>query len=139
MPSRLLVTAGVLCGVVLTAAAIHPPARATGSVNVDARCTGGQNTQVTVSPWNLRINQGDDVQWTLNASANTTSITITPKNTATWPFATNRGQGTKTTPAASSGMRAGASGRHAYSIQLVCQVGNNPPDSVLIDPDVIVD
>lgn len=139
MPSRLLVTAGAVCCVVLTAAAVHgpSPARATQTVTVNARCAGPRNTDVSVQPWNLHVAQGDDVQWSINAAANTDAITITPK--ATWPFANNRAQGSKAAPANSSGMRPGSRGKYSYSISLICQAGNNPPDTVVIDPDVIVD
>ena len=36
-------------------------------------------------------------------------------------------------------MRPNAGGRYQYNIELVCQSGQNPPDRVVIDPDVIVD
>jgi len=137
MPSRLLVTAGAVCCTLLTVAAVRGTPRATQSIAVDARCAGARSTAVTVRPWNLQVAQGDDVQWQINASANTDEITITPK--AAWPFDNNRAQGTKATPASASRMRPAARGRYSYSIRLVCQAGNSPPDTVVIDPDVIVD
>jgi plastocyanin len=139
MRTPLLVTAGAVSCLLITVAALSgsPRAAATQTVTIDARCAGPRNTQVTVQPWNLRIAQGDDVRWEINAAANTNAITITPK--ASWPFATNRPGGSKTTPATAAGMNPNSRGKYSYSIQLVCQAGANPPDSVLIDPDVIVD
>lgn len=138
MSSRVLVTAGAVCAVLFTGAAVRAaPAKATRVVTVDARCAGPRNTEVTVRPWNLQVSQGDDVQWAISNAANTSEITITPK--AAWPFATNRPQGTKATPAGSSGMRPGSLGKYSYTIRLICQAGGSPPDTVVIDPDVIVD
>lgn len=111
---------------------------ATQDVTIDARCTGGSNTQVTLRPWNLRIKQGDDVRWVLNANANSNDITITPKN-ANWPFdAKPPYRGSKAQAARSGGMKGNARGRYSYTVQLICTNGPNA-DTVTVDPDVIVD
>lgn len=138
MRSRSLVTAAAACSVLLTAAARGPASvPATQSVSIDARCAGNRNTSITVQPWNLHVGQGDEVQWVISPSANTGEVTISPK--AAWPFANNRRQGSKTVPASSSGMQPGARGRYSYTIRLVCQAGASQPDTVVVDPDVIVD
>jgi hypothetical protein len=116
------------------------PAFATTRITVDARCAGPNNTQVSVAPWNARIAQGDSVEWVVNAAANTEEITITAKRANAWPFtAATPYRGSKAAPARGAGMRNNARGRYSYNIQLVCQSGATPPDTVLIDPDIIVD
>ncbi len=111
---------------------------ATRDVTIDARCTGGENTSVTLRPWNLKIRQGDDVRWVLNANANSDDITITPKRAA-WPFdAEPPYEGGKGRPAQSGGMRQNARGRYSYNVTLICTNGTRA-DTVQIDPDIIVD
>lgn len=114
--------------------------RAVVQVTVSARCAGPNNTEITVSPWNVRLQQGDEVEWVIAANANSNDITVTPKSTSDWPFA-SRGpyNGTKGNPARANGMRGSGRGTYKYNIALVCQSGQNPPDSVIIDPDIIVD
>ncbi len=113
-------------------------ALAVGQVEIDARCTGGENTRITIRPWNLKVRQGDDVNWVLNRNANSSDITITPKREA-WPFADAPPyRGTKAAPARAAGMRPNAKGRYAYSVSLICTNGARS-DTVLIDPDIIVD
>lgn len=114
--------------------------RAVVQVTVNARCAGPSNTEITVSPWNVHLAQGDEIAWVLSANANSNDITITPKETSDWPFAT-RGpfNGTKGAPARAGGMPGNARGVYKYNIELVCQSGQNPPDRIVIDPDIIVD
>jgi hypothetical protein len=115
------------------------PSRATVQVTVNARCAGPNSTEVTVSPWNVRLQQDDEIEWVIAANANSNNITLTPKETSGWPFA-SRGPflAAKGQPARANGMRPNSRGNYKYNIQLVCQSGSNPPDSVIIDPDVIV-
>lgn len=131
-------------GVLLAAAAVMAAtpwsSRATVRVTVNARCAGPNTTEVTVSPWNVRLAQDDEVEWVIAANANSNDITITPKETSDWPFA-SRGPftATKGRAARGNGMRQNGRGTYKYDITLVCQSGNNAPDSVRIDPDIIVD
>lgn len=115
-----------------------PPPPGAGEVEVDARCTGGGNTRITIRPWNLKIRQGDEVTWLLDRNANSSEITITPKREA-WPFAsTPPYRGSKASPARAGNMRPNARGRYAYSVSLIC-THDGVPDTVLVDPDIIVD
>lgn len=122
------------------AVTLWPASRAVVRVTVSARCAGPNNTEITVSPWNVRLQQGDEVEWVIAANANSNDITVTPKSTSDWPFA-SRGpyNGTKGNAARANGMRGNGRGSYKYNIELVCQSGQNPPDSVVIDPDIIVD
>ena len=111
---------------------------ATREVTIDARCTGGENTSITLRPWNLKIRQGDVVNWVLNANANSDDVTITPKRNA-WPFAAPPPyRGSKKTRAQSGAMRPNSRGRYSYNVSLICTNGARS-DTVLIDPDIIVD
>jgi hypothetical protein len=138
MRTKSFIAAGLVLGTLATSAAVRTTRLpATRVVTVDAKCASPRNTQVTVTPWNITLAQGDDVQWNIDNGANTGEITIAPK--AAWPFATNQGNGTKGSPARGSAMRANARGRYSYTITLICQAGNSTPDTVRIDPDVIVE
>ncbi|QJR35804.1 hypothetical protein HKW67_09920 [Gemmatimonas groenlandica] len=106
---------------------------------MSARCAGPNSTEVTVSPWNVRLQQDDEIEWVIAANANSDNISVTPKATSGWPFP-SRGpfNAAKGQPARANRMRPNSRGGYKYNIQLVCQAGNNPPDTVIIDPDVIV-
>lgn len=113
-----------------------------GQVMVDARCAGPRNTSVTVSPWNLHVPRDSNVTitWVINAAANTDTITITPKQGTSWPFDGASAVGSKAAPAQVQGRTPNTPGvRYRYNIQLVCQVGSADPDTVVVDPDIIVD
>jgi len=111
---------------------------ATKEVTIDARCTGGDNTSITLRPWNLKLRQGDAVNWVLNANANSNDVTITPKRDA-WPFAAAPPyKGGKGKPAQSGAMRPNSRGRYSYNVSLICTNGARS-DTVMIDPDIIVD
>ena len=131
---------GVLVASTIVLAATPWSSRATVRVTVSARCAGPNSTEITVSPWNVRLQQGDEIEWVIAANANSEDITMTPKSTSGWPFA-SRGpfNASKARPTRANGMRPNSRGSYQYNIQLVCQSGNNPPDSVLVDPDIIVD
>lgn len=110
------------------------------NVVVNARCNGRNTTEITVRPWNVRIRQGDQLSWVLAGNANTSEITITQKDGGDWPFEAGPPyRGTKNTPARATRMRSNAQGTYKYNIQLICQSGSNQPDTVVVDPDVIVD
>lgn len=130
---------GLLLAMSLALAAKPWPSRATVQVTVSARCAGPNSTEVTVSPWNVRLQQGDEIEWVIAANANSDNISVTPKTTSGWPFA-SRGpfNAAKGQPARANNMRPNSRGSYKYNIELVCQAGSNPPDSVIIDPDVIV-
>ncbi len=107
-------------------------------VTIDARCSGGDNTSITLRPWNLKLRQGDVVNWVLNANANSDEVTITPKRDA-WPFVgAPPYKGVKRNPAQSGAMRPNSRGRYSYNVSLICTNGLSS-DTVMIDPDIIVD
>jgi hypothetical protein len=114
-------------------------AEAAVSVLVEPRCPVGRDSQAVITPWNITVAQGDSVDWTVSEKGSATAITIVPKNVRTWPFTANRSNGNRQNPARASGMRANARGRYSYSVEYVCRANSPNPDTVRIDPDVIVE
>ncbi|MCO4098570.1 hypothetical protein [Gemmatimonas sp.] len=137
---RVFAAVGTMVAAAAVMAAMPLASRAVVQVTVNARCAGQNNTEITVSPWNVRLAQGDEVEWVIAANANSNSITVLPKSSSDWPFA-SRGpfNAARGAPARANRMRRNGRGNYKYDILLVCQSGNNAPDSVRIDPDIIVD
>ncbi len=114
--------------------------RATVEVNVDVRCPGGA-VQITVDPWRVELAQGDDIDWILNSSAQSSSIEITPKRPGQWAFAqaNHGGERGRGNAAQARNMRPNQGGRtYQYDITLQCQDGNADSLTVVIDPDIII-
>jgi hypothetical protein len=116
-----------------------PREAATIEVNVDVTCPGGA-VQMSVDPWVITLNQGDDIDWILSGSAQSSSIEITPKNPGRWPFAdaTLGGGRGAANAARARNMRENQVGRFQYNITLECQDGDADPLTVVIDPDIII-
>ena len=106
-------------------------------VTVSAKCAGPNQTEISVSPWNARLRESQTLEWVLAANANSEQITVSPKRATQWPFAGAPYVGQRGKPVSAG--RANQKGRFSYNIQLVCRSGSNAPDSVLVDPDVIID
>jgi hypothetical protein len=114
---------------------------ATVQVKVDLKCTPTGVTY-TIDPWNVTIHQGDEVEWVLDPTANTDDLEIRPKRAERWPFATRnfRGGRNSNNRPHGRGMRPGQRGtRHAYNVLMVCKGPVSRPDTVVIDPEIIID
>src|SRR3954471_12787416 len=132
--------AGVVA--ITTAASRQAPSRrvpSTVTVAVEPRCPVGRDTQAVITPWNVTIAQGDDIEWAISEKGSATAISIVPKAPQGWPFATHQGNGTRQARARASGMRANARGRYSYNVEYVCRAGTPNADTVRIDPDVIIE
>ena len=117
-----------------------PREAATVQVNVDVTCPGGA-VQMSVDPWLVELEQGDDIDWILSSTAQSSSIEITPKRPGQWPFANASHAGGRGAANAASArnMRANQGGRrYQYNITLQCQDGDSDPMTVVIDPDIII-
>jgi hypothetical protein len=123
----------------LATTADAPREAATIVVDVNVTCSNG-GVQMSVSPWEIAMNQGDDIDWVLSNSAQSSTIEITPKNPGRWPFAdANHAGGRGAANAARArNMRANQAGRFQYNITLECQDGDADPVTVVIDPDIII-
>ena len=107
------------------------------TVDVDVRCRGTNQPTWTVTPDTVTIRQGQGITWSLAVNGNGNTVEVFPKaRQPAWPFPTARPQGNRQNPARSGASR--AAGRWRYNITVVCQQGNNPPDTVVIDPDIII-
>jgi hypothetical protein len=127
----------------LTGMQLHRPteanqAAATVPVNVDVRCPD-QSVQFSVNPWSAELRQGDEIEWVLSDSAQSSEITITSKQGG-WPFTNNPPYtGNRTNPPHGRSMKPNQAGRHfSYAIQLVCQRPGSSPDTVVIDPQIVI-
>ena len=116
-----------------------PGEAATIEVNVNVTCADGA-VQMSVDPWQISLNQGDDIDWILNSTAQSSTIEITPKNPGRWPFtdASHGGGRGAENAARARNMRQNQVGRFSYNITLECQDGNADPLTVVIDPDIII-
>lgn len=96
---------------------------------------------VTVQGWVVHRNQGEQVTMQFASGANVSSITITPKEAASWPF----------TPAPPYVVQPGGQQvltvnadaprqtTYKYNIVGTCTPTGGPAQSVTIDPDIVVD
>jgi hypothetical protein len=58
---RVFAAVGTMVAAAAVMAAMPLASRAVVQVTVNARCAGQNNTEITVSPWNVRLAQGDEV------------------------------------------------------------------------------
>ena len=133
----------LLCaGVVVIAAAWREPQGqpVVRRVLIRFACENDGGATVTVRPWRVVLQRRTDhVEWTLIPTG-VPSVAITPKYIAGWPFVapppvtvTAQSPGVaRDVPAAVPG------GNYKYNITGVCQRGTAPPDTVIIDPDMII-
>jgi hypothetical protein len=109
----------------------------THTVTIVFQCGGTRS----VSPWQLRIRQGDNVDWVLDDASDVTEFEIVKKRTLQrWIFDDGRpSRGRRGEPARGRGMRQNARGTHAYNIEAMCPGPGNSMQKAVIDPDIIVD
>lgn len=133
----------LLCvGIVIVAAAWHEPQNQPTIRRVLIRfsCEADGGATVTVRPWRVRLNsKAEQIEWSLVPSGLNT-VEISPKVVARWPFvapppivvtAQKPGIGRDipaTVPA----------GTYKYNITGVCAQSGAAPDTVIIDPDMII-
>jgi hypothetical protein len=125
------------CSVLGTGGGGSGAAQAPVQVTVSAKCAGPNQTEISVSPWNARLRDSQTLEWILAANANSEQLTVSPKRATQWPFAGAPYVGQRGKPVSAG--RPNQKGRFSYNIQLICQTGSNAPDTVLVDPDVIID
>lgn len=119
-----------------------PPQRVTRQVLINVTCAGANVVDVLINPWSRHMNVGDIVEFRLNANANTSDLTITPKDGNDWlfddPFPYTV---TKSTPKQLTRLKGTVQkGRsYAYNITATCKVANGPDKKIIIDPDIVVD
>ena len=114
------------------------PTVAAVTVSVDLRCTP---TGVTynIDPWSVTLKQGDTIEWDLKAEAHTDEMVIEPKQANAWPFATRNFRGGRTNRPHGRDMLPGQQGRrYQYNVLIVCKGPVTRPDTIRIDPEMII-
>jgi hypothetical protein len=134
----------LLCvGIVVVAAAWKAP-KSQGTppkkVLIRFSCENDGGATVTVRPWRVVLGKRtDQVEWSLVPSG-IASVSIAPKYIASWPFvapppiivtAAKPGVGKDIPPTVPAG-------NYKYTITGVCTREGMPPDTVVIDPDMII-
>lgn len=112
-------------------------AAATVTVTVLFTCTG----QRAVDPWEVRLAQGDEIDWVLDPRSDVETFEIRKKRALQrWPFDSDHpARGRQGEPARARAMKNSARGRYAYDIIAECPTGTGGTRRVVIDPDIIID
>lgn len=114
-----------------------PPAADTIAVTIIFQCEGTRS----VSPWNARLKQGDQIEWVLDPSSDVAEFEIRKKRAlGRWPFQSELpARGRPGDPAVGNNMRMDARGTYAYNIEAMCPGPGGSMRKAVIDPDIIVD
>jgi hypothetical protein len=132
-------------GFIVLAAGIGACARAQESTGPsDVRVTITCPTvmvNVTVQGWVVHRNPGDQVVMQFASGANVSSITISPKDAALWPFTPGPPYVVQAGGQQVLTVNADAQRRTTYKYNIVgtCTPTGEAAQSVTIDPDIVVD
>lgn len=113
------------------------PAAKVVTVTIVFQCAGTRS----VSPWQARVAQGDEIDWVLDPTSDVTEFEIKKKTEPqSWLFLEERPEkGRKDRAFRGRQMRAAARGTHPYNIEAQCTNADGTTRTELIDPDIIVD
>lgn len=127
-------SAGALALMLVGASSAPSPAPARGKVAVvQVHCPSG-NRDAFVTPNQVKISVGDDIEWRMGGQVVTESIQISLKDPdQAWPFDGSPSRGGKSARARG----AHTPGTYAYNVTVVCQTPDGPQE-VVIDPDIII-
>jgi hypothetical protein len=115
-----------------SATAEEPPTRR--PVVVTATCPNNPNgpLNVTVNPWLLELDQGNNARWNLNINNSSKNrIVVEAKPSSGWPYPDRKHEGDGHADA--DNMKPEAQGDYTYTITIYCNA-----DTVVIDPRVRV-
>ncbi len=103
-------------------------------ITINVTCPANGPVTATVGEWRHPVPQGDAVTWKLGGNGST-SLTITPKDTAQWPFANRRPSGGPNADVTSGPMQANTQVGTVvrYGLEVACDT-----ITVAIDPELIV-
>jgi plastocyanin len=131
---RLLLLVGGT-SLVSTLAASSPTIRQPSTARVMVHCPAG-NREAFVTPPQVRIARGDNVEWRMNGNVVSDSIVISLKNgEQAWPFSGSPSRGGQVALA----NNARTPGTYGYNVRLLCRIPNEGVQEVVIDPDIIID
>jgi hypothetical protein len=131
-------------GAALLALAAFLPARHESPVvSVHAMCADGKLGDHSVSPEDVSVAEGEDVDWDLDDASTASELTVVPKHSGHWPWANDehfkggKGKGHRA-KANGKNMNKGAQGTYPYNIELTCPDGHGGTTTVTIDPSIII-
>ena len=103
------------------------------TVRITANCSAGNQVDVVVDKWVLRMKKNGDVAF-FTTSASGATVELTQKTEAQWPFVEPPPfKGT------AKGKNKEKSGDYRYNVRVACATGTgNDSVRVVIDPDIIV-
>lgn len=103
------------------------------TVTITANCTAGNQVEVAVDQWVLRMKKKGDVTFTVQSTSGA-AIAVTQKSPEQWPF-------DETPPfnGNSKGKIKDKNGDYRYNVRAACAIGTTGDSvRVVIDPDIIV-
>lgn len=131
---RLLLLVGGT-SLVSTVAISSPTLRQPSTARVMVHCPAG-NREAFVTPPQVRIARGDNIEWRMNGNVVSDSIVISLKDgEQAWPFSGSPSRGGQV--ARANGAR--TPGTYGYNVRLLCRIPNEGVQEVVIDPDIIID
>ena len=131
-------------GAALLALAAFLPARHESPVvSIHAMCEDGHLGDHSVTPEDVTVGQGEDLDWDLDDASTATDMTIEPKHAGHWPWAKDEhfkgGKGhAHRAKANGKNMNKDAKGTYPYNIELTCPDGKGGTTQVTIDPSIII-
>lgn len=107
-------------------------------VTITLNCEGNGAT-IGVHPWRAMLaSRSDSILWTLAGPTGYT-VSITPKDPARWPFSSPPPIVVGAQGGVGKNIPAGvAAGTYKYVVTGVCVRSGQAPDTVILDPDMII-
>ena len=105
------------------------------TVNITANCTAGNQVDVVVDPWVLRMKKKGDVSFNTITTSGAV-IELTEKSADKWPF----DQSPPFKGSSKGNKIKDKKGDYRYNVRIACAVGTTGDSvRVVIDPDIFVD
>lgn len=110
------------------------------TVNVAVVCTA-DSVDISIKPYAVRVQEGDQVAWQLTAASNVTELEINRKKRfASWPYdGPLPYRGTRENPPRAGRMKEGQADKSfPYNIIGTCRDSQGRERRIVIDPDMII-
>ncbi len=133
---RVVAVAGFMTLLAAGIAAVpYSPLRAPATAQVLVHCPhGGKPGEV--SPPQIKIAVGDTIVWRVTGEVTSDTLVISLKDEKqAWPFGGAMPQGKTSARSGDARVR----GTYGYNVHLQCRLPGGGSESVVIDPDIIID